>query len=189
MIKLIGNKLILRDWKIDDIAVYAKWQLGEQEWKKWDGPYYQTSDEASLERLKALEAKILANNFANPRNSLVIADLKNDLLIGTVNAYWISEETNWLAAGIVIFDPQYWSHGYGREALSLWINNLFTERSNLKRLDLQTWSGNERMMNLAAKMGFKLEGRFRQARIVNGQYFDAIQFGILREEWDSNRHL
>jgi len=49
---------------------------------------------------------------------------------------------------------------------------------------LRTWSGNEGMMELAAKMGFKEEARFRKARIVKGQYYDSIGFGLLRDEWE-----
>ncbi len=41
------------------------------------------------------------------------------------------------------------------------------------------------MMKLATKLGFRLEGRFRRARIVNGQHFDSMQYGILREEWQA----
>lgn len=39
-------------------------------------------------------------------------------------------------------------------------------------------------MRLAEKLGFKLEARFRNARIVNGSYFDSIGYGVLREEWE-----
>ena len=185
MEKLIGNKIVIRDWKIEDIETYTKWQLGDQQWKKWDGPYYQTSDEVNLDYIKNLKQKILSNSFSKPRTMMVIADVQNDLLLGTVNSYWISKETNWLAAGIIIFDPNYWSHGIGKDAFIMWIDYLFAHRPEIIRLDVQTWSGNERMMNLALKLGFKLEGRFRNARIVNNQYFDAIQLGILRDEWFS----
>lgn len=88
-----------------------------------------------------------------------------------------------MAAGITIFHPEFWGQGIGKEALALWIDFLFRYRPEIARLDLQTWSGNERMMNLAEKLGFKLEGRFRKARIVDGEYYDSIQYGILREDW------
>jgi hypothetical protein len=31
------------------------------------------------------------------------------------------------------------------------------------------------------------EARIREARIVNGEYFDSIKMGILRREWESKR--
>lgn len=39
------------------------------------------------------------------------------------------------------------------------------------------------MIRLAAKLGFQEEARFRKARIVNGEYYDGLGYGILREEW------
>jgi putative hydrolase of HD superfamily len=179
-----GTKVILRDWKLSDVETFGYWQIGDHEWKAWDGPYYQSTDEEILKSLEDLKHKISSGPLPEIRTKLVIADLKTDKFIGTVNSYWISKETNWLAAGIVIFDPGFWGGGIGREALSLWINNLFRSRPEIVRLDLQTWSGNERMMGLATKLGFQLEGRFRNARIVKGKLYDSIQFGILREEWE-----
>lgn len=41
------------------------------------------------------------------------------------------------------------------------------------------------MMALARKLGFTEEARFRKARIVNGEYFDGMGYGILRKEWDA----
>jgi putative hydrolase of HD superfamily len=39
------------------------------------------------------------------------------------------------------------------------------------------------MMKLAEKVGFTLEARFRNARIVDGKYYDSIGYGILKSEW------
>lgn len=35
----------------------------------------------------------------------------------------------------------------------------------------------------AERLGMKEEARIRKARVVDGQYFDAIKMGVLREEW------
>ena len=48
---------------------------------------------------------------------------------------------------------------------------------------MSTWSGNARMIKVAEKIGMKEEARVRQARMVDGKYFDAIKMGILRSEW------
>lgn len=180
-----GNKINLRDWKLEDLHFYKSWLLGDQEWKKWDAPYYNenANEHEITESIDKLRNKIVSASFDDPRRTLVIADRENNFFLGQVNSYWISKETNWLAVGIIIFDPNYWRHGIGYEALQLWINHVFNTRPELIRLDLQTWSGNYKMMNLASKLGFSMEGRFRKARIVDGQYYDSIQYGILKEEW------
>jgi RimJ/RimL family protein N-acetyltransferase len=56
---------------------------------------------------------------------------------------------------------------------------------HIVRLDLRTWSGNHGMMRLAEKLGYQQEARFRQARIVEGRYYDGLGYGILRAEWET----
>jgi len=50
---------------------------------------------------------------------------------------------------------------------------------------MRTWSGNEGLQRQARKLGFMEEARFRKARIVKGEYYDGLGFGVLREEWDA----
>jgi putative hydrolase of HD superfamily len=40
------------------------------------------------------------------------------------------------------------------------------------------------MMRLAEKLGYKEEARFRMARIVEGEHFDSMGYGVLRSEWE-----
>ncbi|EWG09487.1 GCN5-like N-acetyltransferase [Cytobacillus firmus DS1] len=104
-------------------------------------------------------------------------------VIGTVGYYWEHCGSNWLEAGIIIYDPDYWNGGYGTEALTLWVDYLFSSLP-LARVGITTWSGNKRMMKAAEKIGMQLEGRMRKCRIVNGAYYDSIRMGVLREEWE-----
>jgi RimJ/RimL family protein N-acetyltransferase len=55
----------------------------------------------------------------------------------------------------------------------------------LVRIGLTTWSGNQRMIRCAEKLGMKLEGRLRKCRFYNGEYYDSIRMGVLREEWEN----
>jgi putative hydrolase of HD superfamily len=47
-----------------------------------------------------------------------------------------------------------------------------------------TWSGNPGMIRLANKLGFVQEGCRRQGCNVMGKFYDIIELGILREEWE-----
>jgi RimJ/RimL family protein N-acetyltransferase len=104
-------------------------------------------------------------------------------VIGTVSYYWEHKESLWLEVGIVIYDPSYWNGGYGTEVLKLWIDHLFSFMP-LVHIGLTTWSGNQRMIRCAERLGMKLEGRLRKCRFYNGEYYDSIRMGVLREEWD-----
>ncbi|WP_331463569.1 GNAT family protein [Macrococcoides bohemicum] len=95
----------------------------------------------------------------------------------------MSEETNWMEIGMCIYNPDYWSGGYGTSAFLQWIDYIFNN-SDLHRIGISTWSGNVRMMKLAEKVGMIEEARIRDAKIVDGKYYDAIKMGILRNEWE-----
>jgi RimJ/RimL family protein N-acetyltransferase len=185
-IVLEGKRVRLRDWSLDDLDIYAHWLQPVHRWQELDGPYYAkaTTDEIPG-IIEQIRTRIIENNVTIPRLRLIIAQQEQNRMIGQVSCYWISEETQWLAAGIVIYDPSLWGKGCGFEGLGLWTEYLFASRPHIVRLDLQTWSGNAGMMRLASKLGYQLEGRFRNARIVAGEYYDALSYGILREEWQA----
>jgi putative hydrolase of HD superfamily len=168
-----------------DLERYAYWLEPGHRWQELDGPYYPgPGPEKISEIIDGLRAKIEAGDWPTPRATLVIAEDAGDTLIGRVNWYWQSKETNWLSVGIAIYDPAYWRRGVGYQALGLWSDYLFRAIPAIVRLDLRTWSGNHGMMRLAEKLGYLEEARFRKARIVNGHYYDGLGYGVLREEWE-----
>jgi putative hydrolase of HD superfamily len=170
--------------QLGDLEAFEHWLHPDNEWRKLDGPYYpQIKLEDIPKIIKKCKEIINEADYPTPRTRFVVADKETDQLLGHVNSYWISKETNWLAIGIVIYDPQNWQKEIGTEALSLWCDYLFSSKLDIVRLDMRTWSGNHGMMALAEKLGFKLEAVFRKARIVNGKYYDGIAYGILKEEW------
>lgn len=179
-----GNQITLRDWDMSDLKAYTHWLQPDHEWKQLDGPYYPGPGKDEIpEIVNDQRFAIELFDWPTPRHQLIIADKTTNAMIGQVSWYWISEETNWPALGIVIYDPQHWRKGIGYEALGLWSDYLLQVQPLFVRLDLRTWSGNAGMMRLAQKLGYKEEARFRSARIVNGQYYDGMGYGILREEW------
>lgn len=180
--KLSGKLVTLRSIEEEDIpALYRLIYNGENpEWKKWDAPYYplephtlesyRSHEHARRDRLGSLE----------PDSRLIIEVNRN--IIGTVTYYWEHKASLWLEVGIGIYDPNYWNGGYGSEAMALWVDHLFHSLP-LARVGLTTWSRNERMMRVGQKLGMKIEGRLRKCRIYEGEYYDSIRMGILREEW------
>lgn len=180
-----GPRVVLRDWVPEDLPRYREFQRPDQEWQRLDGPYYRrsTPDEIDL-FLERLEERIVAGDWPNPRQVVAIAAGDTNELIGRVNRYWQSEETQWLSIGIVIYDDATWGQGLGYEALGLWCDYLLETMPELVRLDLRTWSGNLGMMRLAEKLGFREEARFRKARVVEGRHYDGMGYGVLREEWN-----
>lgn len=186
MIRIEGTRILIRDWQLADLGAYAHWLQPGHLWQEFDGPYYpQMLASDILAHINHLHKKISLADWTTPRHALIIADADTAPLIGQLNRYWESKETNWLSIGIVIYNPEKWSGGLGYEAFGLWTEYLFHEMPELVRLDARTWSGNQGMMHLAEKLGYQREAVFRKARIVKGAYYDSIGYGILREEWEN----
>lgn len=176
------QRVILRDWEVRDLDPYVAWMEPGHRWQSLDAPYlpHPAIDVAQLERMRR---RIVEGNFDTPRSRLIVADAATGEMIGNVSRYWESVETDWLAMGILLYDPRHWGRGLGTEALGRWTEYLFAEMPQLVRLGLRTWSGNVGMMRVAARLGFVEEARFRRARIVDGVYHDSLGYGVLREEW------
>ena len=72
--------------------------------------------------------------------------------------------------------------GYGTEALGSFVNYLFKQQ-NMHRIWLLVSDGNVVAKKLYSKLGFKEEGRMRDALYRDGKYWDYISMSILEEEW------
>lgn len=181
---LLGVKVRLRDWRVEDLGALAYWLQPGRRWQELDGPYYPHPSVAEIPDIVAQRRMAIeSGQLSVPRTSLVVTGAEEDTLLGCVTWYWESQETNWLSVGIVLYDEACWGKGLGYEALGLWGDYMFTTMPELARLDLRTWSGNTGMMRLAEKLGYREEARFRKARIVGGLYYDGMGYGVLREEW------
>ncbi len=180
--------IVLRELELKDLEAYQYWNHPSREFHKYNGPYYGKKDERELkdyvEELRSFLKKGAKDVLQNKK---IIAEKETDELIGEVNWYWKSEETLWMEVGVVLFNENYWGKGIGFAAMTMWIDELFARRPELVRIGLSTWSGNIRMMKLAEKLGLKKEAVYRNARIVEGQYYDSVSFGILKEEWQALR--
>jgi RimJ/RimL family protein N-acetyltransferase len=112
---------------------------------------------------------------------LVIA-LLDERPIGWVNRYGEKRFPDTWMVGIDICEDDYLEKGLGTEALRLWVDYLFAN-STVHRIGLDTWSFNPRMMRVAEKLGFALEGAQREVLQWQGEWLDFVHYGMLRKEW------
>ena len=80
----------------------------------------------------------------------------------------------------------YQSRGYGSEAIN-WIVDWGFTYQNLHRIAIETVSFNERAVALYQKLGFKIEGRKRDAILYGGKRYDTIDMSMLVHEWEELR--
>ncbi|MFJ7589381.1 GNAT family N-acetyltransferase [Streptomyces sp. NPDC097617] len=125
----------------------------------------------------------------NPRESAVftIEDLADGTPIGMADYRDLDPFARVATVGLTIGERDRWGRGYGSEALRLLVNHLFGT-FGLHRIELDTWSGNERAVHAFTRAGFHEEGRRRDAILVAGTRYDTVLFGMLRDEWPNTPH-
>ena len=90
---------------------------------------------------------------------------ENEFLIGTIGFKEVNIPARSATLFVVIGNKTYWDKGYGTDALIAFTRFLFTQW-NFHRISLDTWDGNLRAIKVYEKVGFKVEGRQREARFV-----------------------
>ena len=175
------NELVIRPIKREDLP--RLWELmckdEKPEWKKWDAPYYEYKSVPYDIFMEKADSHIDREDFWGIQ---VDGELR-----GIVSYYWEHEPSKWLEMGIGFHEAGSWGKGLGTRALSLWMNHLLATLP-LVRVGYTTWSGNHRMIRVGEKLGMTMEARIRKVRFYNGEYYDSIRMGILREEWESFQH-
>lgn len=114
--------------------------------------------------------------------SFAIETLEEHKYIGGCGVNSVDWKNSIVVVGIFIGDKDYWSKGYGTDAMQILIKFIFNEM-NINKIKLQVFSFNERAINSYKKCGFKVEGVHRQEIFRNGKYHDDIIMGLLREEY------
>ena len=178
----------VRPFSPADVEPYRAWLQPDQEWHRWDGPYFAKLDPPEIDavctRLRAsLDDGSYRAQTPLPRAVIAMADEPHTML-GTVSWHWESEESDWRRMGLTVYDPARRGQGIGTHALRVWTEYLF-RTTRAVRLDYSTWSGNARMLAVGRRLGFTEEARFRDAREVRGARYDSVVMGILRREWEA----
>ena len=130
--------------------------------------------------------KNLASDAIRYRYQIVI-DNENQDYIGWCSAYCIDEDCNYteedklLAVGIDIPDSKERGKGYGAQALCMFIKYLIDK--GIDDIYTQTWSGNERMVHIAEKIGFEEYRRKKEFRLVRGKKYDGLTFRLNMEKF------
>lgn len=121
---------------------------------------------------------------AKPENNFfTIRALGDNRLLGDIGLDVIN---NWGSreafVGLEIGNRNDWGKGYGTDAMKIMLRFAFTE-INLRRVTLNVFEYNPRGIRSYEKVGFQHEGRTRGALLKDGQRWDMLYMGILRDDW------
>lgn len=113
--------------------------------------------------------------------SFAVETLADGRLIGGVGLQNTSPEDRSAVLGIALGDKTYWDSGYGTDTMRT-ICRFGFEMMNLHRIELEVYEPNKRAIAVYERIGFKIEGRRRDAKFKFGAYADMVVMGLLEGE-------
>jgi RimJ/RimL family protein N-acetyltransferase len=111
-----------------------------------------------------------------------IRTLAEDKVIGELGLAVVNWSGRDAFVGLGIGETEYWSKGYGTDVMKVLLRFAFAE-INLQRVTLTVFQYNPRAIRSYEKAGFRHEGCMRKYLNREGQRWDELYMGILREEW------
>lgn len=82
----------------------------------------------------------------------------------------------------IIGDRDYWGRGLATEAVILILKYAFLEL-NLHKIKALALAPNTASNRILQKLGFSLEGTFKEEGYIDGKYYDLKHYGLLKAEW------
>ena len=175
MTELRGARIILRDKRTEDAEKDYIWR-SDPELARLDAAIPLTM---SFERyIKLFEDQLKYPTPGSHHYSVVAVnnDAQDGVFIGNCMYYDLDTVNLEAELGIVIGDRDYWSDGYGYDAVTTLLEHLFDAR-NLKRVYLHTLEWNVR-----AQRSFSNSG-FQPLKPVRRMAHDFILMEVLRDDW------
>ncbi len=173
-VSLRGARIVVREKDMSDISDDYAWrtdaELAELDATRPLGMSYDDFYRYSKEDL----------TLPSMRSKRLAIDTTEGKHIGNCMFYDIDLRDGEAEVGIMIGDKDYWSQGYGTEAMGLLLDHMFTAYP-FNRVYLHTLTWNKRAMHSFRKSGL------RELRQVRRSGNDFNQMEIFRHEWEALR--
>lgn len=182
---ITGTKVELRPVSLEDFKRTYEWRNDEEFAKMGAGADLFRYSHVSLDQIDAAYEKEIkqADKREKGEFSIYTQDGKAKH-IGFILYRELNIVSRRCTIGMGIGVKEYWSKGFGSDALKTLARYMF-QTMNLNRVQLDTWSGNERAIRSYEKCGFIVEGRMRSHSFVDGKYYDTVVMGLLKEEFQN----
>ncbi|MCX6150723.1 MAG: GNAT family protein [Ignavibacteriales bacterium] len=130
------------------------------------------------------QVKAELNQWSSSKEIMLftICRQQDDVAVGQTALVRIDYVSRAAVFYVAIYDPQFWSKGYGSEATRMMLKFSF-DILNLNRVQLHVCVDNTKGVAAYKKAGFKVEGTLRKAMYHKNKYIDFYVMGILREEF------
>ncbi|HSH22343.1 MAG TPA: GNAT family protein [Candidatus Caenarcaniphilales bacterium] len=178
---LEGRHVVLRRHGPDDLSAVARWYRDPELARL---TRYQTRPMGTEEIDRFFRSRLLSVDAL----AYAIEARPANRFIGFTTFSALDADNGSVLFHITIGERDSWGRGLGTETAELMLRHAF-ERLELHRVGLSVFSFNTRAIRSYEKVGFRIEGRLREAILRDGRYWDEVQMGVLRDEWLSRRRL
>ncbi|XMB85525.1 GNAT family protein [Mycoplasmatota bacterium WC44] len=179
MIKIITERLILRDFEITDVEAMYEYLSDDR-----------VAIPAGGKSVDSLDKAKMTFERVSKRNDIWAIELKSkQKVIGAIGAYNLTY--NNIKERHIGFELSYnyWNKGYVTEACKSLITYLF-EVEQMDRIAMSNYHFNKGSIRVAEKLGFVREGALRKEdRLSTGEIVDRIVYSIIKDEYFDNLRL
>ncbi len=168
-----GRLVVLREKHIDDAERDYGWRRDEELAE------YDAARPISMSLRSYIQT--VSDELAHPspyRRTYAIEDAETSKHIGNVMYYGYERERGQTELGITIGDRDYWSKGFGTDAVRTMVRHLFGIL-RLRKVYLHTLTWNDR-----AQVAFRRAG-FKDVAQVHRAGYDFVRMEITREEFEA----
>jgi len=175
--KLEGETVELRRHARANYGLYAGWYGDSEIW-------HLTSWAPSPMNRPSVEKLFEDRELSPVDDSFAIHVKEEDEPVGVISLMNISDANESAELSIIVGHPDDRHQGYGTEAIELLLGYAFKELG-LNRVGLSAFEFNDEAIAAYEKLGFAVEGRYRQAIKRNSRFYDAILMSVIKGEWQA----
>ena len=175
--RLVTERLVLRDYTMDDLEVEYHNNTDPELFK------YMPFGPGTLEGTKERIDRMIKKREQDPRTDFDVAvtSKKTMELIGGCRLNKVSDIEGHVGYKLA---RRYWGKGYATEAVRALVDYGFRVL-NLHRVYATVHPENAASIRVLEKVGMVLEGRLRENFVYDGEYRDSLIYSILEHEWGS----
>jgi RimJ/RimL family protein N-acetyltransferase len=177
---ILGDQVRLRAIERADLPFYVKW-LNDPEVRQGLTLYLPLS---MAEEEEWFESVLKREPYERPLAIDIQPDPDVDewIFVGGCGFFGFDWQSRVAEIGLHTGVKQYWNKGFGTRITDLICKHGF-ETLNLNRIWLRVFETNQQAIRVYEKVGFSVEGRYREGQFLDGRYVDVMIMSMLHSEW------
>ncbi len=172
-----ANKIILRQLTEDDVTDdYVSWMNDPEVYRYLGTRFFVPYTKDKIKEFVAGCPKQKRPHFG------IFHDGRH---IGNVSCSVFCPYSQWIDISFVIGDKAYWGQGISTQATASVTDYIFKDLG-FRRVQGGVLAPNKAAIRVFEKLGFRLEGCYKNTIFLYNEYVDDLKFGILASEWLKN---